>query len=168
MCRRRALDRVRRGVRPGFDIWIVAASGGTARQLTSIAGDERWPSWTRDGRVTFSSRAPQSPWRLFVVNADGSGAPARLTGDDAAEWQGAVSPDGKTIAYLSDRPTDGVVDGTIWVRELPAAGASATKPPVEADHRTGRRALPRVERPIARVAYTPRARINRPPCGCPP
>src|SRR5262245_13771848 len=33
-----------------FDLWTVPASGGTATRLTSIAGDERWPSWTRDGR----------------------------------------------------------------------------------------------------------------------
>src|SRR5579863_5837757 len=29
-----------------FDLWIVSATGGTPRRLTTTPGDERWPSWT--------------------------------------------------------------------------------------------------------------------------
>ena len=53
-----------------------------------MPGDERWPSWTRDGRVVFSQRAPKGEWHLFAVNADSSGDPVRLSQEGAAEWQG--------------------------------------------------------------------------------
>ena len=31
----------------GFDVYVAASGGGAARQVTRLAGDERWPSWTR-------------------------------------------------------------------------------------------------------------------------
>jgi hypothetical protein len=83
-----------------FDLWIAPASGGGApKKLTSMAGDERWPSWTRDGQIVFSHRAPKGVWQLFAMKADGSSEPVKLTPDDSAEWQGAASPDGKLVAY---------------------------------------------------------------------
>ena len=30
-----------------YDLWIAPAAGGAARRVTSLAGDERWPSWAR-------------------------------------------------------------------------------------------------------------------------
>ena len=37
-----------------YDLWIAPAAGGAARRVTSLAGDERWPSWARDGRLVFA------------------------------------------------------------------------------------------------------------------
>jgi len=118
-----------------YDVWVAPSNGGAARRVTSWAGDERWPSWTRDDRIVFSHRArrivsilaaaPLAPraddanWQLYVVDAGGSGAPQKITPDDQAEWQGRVSPDGKLIAFISDR--DGPAhDPDVWVRELPS------------------------------------------------
>jgi gamma-glutamyltranspeptidase/glutathione hydrolase len=106
-----------------FDVWIAPAAGGTATRVTALAGDERWPSWTHDGRLVFSHRDPKGAWQLFVTSADGTGTPTRLTPDDAAEWQGQVSPDGKRIAFISDREADNG-DGHVWVRELSVGDAS--------------------------------------------
>jgi gamma-glutamyltranspeptidase/glutathione hydrolase len=108
-----------------FDLWIAPAAGGPARQLTTAPGDERWPSWTRDGRLVFSHRAPKGAWQLYVVNADGTGAMAKLTPDDRAEWQGTVSPDGTSVAFMSDRDVDTVGAADLWVRPLVSSSASA-------------------------------------------
>src|SRR4051812_10979310 len=35
----------------GFDLYVVSARGGAARQVTTMPGDERSPSWTPDGRL---------------------------------------------------------------------------------------------------------------------
>src|SRR5689334_468343 len=41
----------------GFDIFVVAMKNGVAAgapvAATTMAGDERWPSWTTDGRLVF-------------------------------------------------------------------------------------------------------------------
>jgi gamma-glutamyltranspeptidase len=101
----------------GFDLMILPSGGGDPRRLTTLAGDERWPSWTPDGRVVFSHRAA-GRWRLHVVGA--AGGPARpLFSDTAAddEQQGRVSPDGRRVAYISDRDSDDG-DRDLWVADL--------------------------------------------------
>jgi gamma-glutamyltranspeptidase/glutathione hydrolase len=104
----------------GFDLFVANADGRNVKRITGAAGDDRWPSWTRDGRIVFSRRAnPFEPWRLHVVSATGGEAAALFddSGDDI-EREGRVSPDGTRIAYISDREsTDGDVD--LWVAELP-------------------------------------------------
>jgi len=106
-----------------FDLWVVAAGGGAARRLTSAPGDERWPSWTRDARVVFTHRAPKGVWQLYATAADGSGAMTKITPDDHAEWQGEVSPDGKSVAFISDRSPEGSDPTDLWVRSLANSGA---------------------------------------------
>ena len=57
-------------------------------------------------------------WRLFAVKS-GGGDPVALFGDAASdsEFDAEVSPDGKRVAYISDRDSeDGDVD--LWVAEL--------------------------------------------------
>ncbi len=104
----------------GFDLYVAPVSGGTARRVTTIAGDERWPSWTRDGRLVFAHRAPRSVWQLHVTSAATPGEPVRLTDGPFAEWEPAVSADGKRVAFLSDREPEGTEAGDIWVRDVPA------------------------------------------------
>lgn len=109
----------------GFDIHVTPSDGGTPRRLTTLDGDERWPSFTRDSRVVFSHRhnLPRGPWQLYVCAADGSGA-APLFPDSQKddEREPRVSPDGNRVAYISDRDSeDGDVD--LWVAELtPGSG----------------------------------------------
>ena len=110
-----------------FDLWAAPAGGGAARRLTSSAGHERWPSFTRDGRVVFSHRPARGDWQLFSIAADGRGDAVKLTPDDVPEWHGRVSPDGKWLAFVSSREAEANNDADIWVRELaPAAGEPRT------------------------------------------
>ena len=59
-----------------FDIYVVSVAGPEgprqARRVTSLAGDERWPSWTRDGRLLFSHRPLDERWQIYATAADGS------------------------------------------------------------------------------------------------
>jgi gamma-glutamyltranspeptidase len=101
----------------GFNLVIISSSGSGARQLTTLRGDERWPSWTSTGQVVFSHRE-RSRWRLHTVPARG-GEPRPLFDDTASddEGQGSVSPDGSRVAYVSDRESeDG--DSDLWIAEL--------------------------------------------------
>jgi gamma-glutamyltranspeptidase len=101
----------------GFDIYAIASNGGEARRVTSADGDERWPSWTTDGRIIFSHRQ-NGRWRLTAVPS-GGGAVTPLFSDTAMddEREGRVSPDGKRIAYVSDRQSeDG--DHDLWIADL--------------------------------------------------
>ncbi len=112
----------------GFDIYTAPSGRGAAVAVTTMDGDERWPSWMADGRIVFSHREhPLAQWRLLIMTP-GGGSPVPLFGDAAAppaheEREGRLSPDGLRIAYISDREgTEGDVD--LWVAELPTGERS--------------------------------------------
>ena len=123
-----------------FDLWVAPAGGGAVRRLTSLEGDERWPSWTKDGHIVFSRRPPHGAWRLVTAAADGTGETITVSADDAAEWQGAVSPDGRRIAFMSDREAEPNNDADVWVRELGASSGQLTA--ARARHTHARRGEP--------------------------
>ena len=130
----------------GWNIYVAGLDGKNARQVTFTPGDERWPSWTADDRIVFSHReAPLEPWRLFAVKSAG-GDPAALFADATSdsEFDAEVSPDGKRIAYISDRDSeDGDVD--LWVADV----APDTR------GRTQRTRLTRVRGPESSPSWAP-------------
>lgn len=109
------------------NIWIQTASG--AKQLTD-AGKDAMPSFSADGRWIYFVRVQESRGKfpaggrlsqswydlstpsLMRIRADGSGAQRLLTGrytQGSSTWfywirQPVPSPDGRTIALISDGP----------------------------------------------------------------
>jgi Tol biopolymer transport system component len=91
------------------DIWVAGADGADPRPLepggASPVGDEEDPTWSPDGRrISFEARhmpdaanpgtdAPE----IYVVNADGTAPPVRLTPPGGVErhpaWSGAAPAD---------------------------------------------------------------------------
>lgn len=133
-----------------FDLYVVPSGGGAARRVTTLPGDERWPSWTRDGRLVFSHRAPRGPWSVFATAADGSGAPSKITPDAAAEWHARVSPDGRFVAFISDRDREPGDDADVFVRELTAASPRV----IRLTRGGGEERFPAWAPDSARVSYT--------------
>ncbi len=95
-------------VKPGRDhLFMVAADGGAARQLTFGAFDDGGPlSWTPDGReIVFAAiRGPDAERQILnsdVMAVDVNTAALRtLTTRDGPDGQPRVSPDGMKIAWL--------------------------------------------------------------------
>ena len=121
----------------GFDIHVASLKGGPATVVTSMPGDERWPSWTPDGRLVFAHRdeepsgRPTDPglrWDLFIVSpVAGSAtwqAPVPLTQTTDSETYPRVSPDGKRVAFVSDRDSMDDVD----IFALPVPDVKVAKP----------------------------------------
>jgi gamma-glutamyltranspeptidase len=116
----------------GFDVYVVPARGGAPQRITTLEGDERSPSWTPDGRLVFSYRASGSrQWDLFLVDVDGDDAartPIALTQTPDDEVQPRVSPDGRRVAFVSNRDNDDG-DFDIWIMRLFERGVAASRDP---------------------------------------
>ena len=125
----------------GFDIFVVTvkngAGAGAPVAVTTTPGDERWPSWTPDGRIVFAhrdvrgSRAdPGLQWDLFISSpGQGSDAwqpPLPLTETDDSETYPRVSPDGTKVAFISERDSEDDVD--LWWMAVPAAAIAKPIP----------------------------------------
>jgi dipeptidyl aminopeptidase/acylaminoacyl peptidase len=88
-------------------LYVVSASGGAPRQLTSGDSDEAGPvSWTPDSRsLVFTSRRgtdwERQAFRSGVYSLPVTGGePRRLTKQDGPDGQAEVSPDGRSFAYV--------------------------------------------------------------------
>jgi TolB protein len=80
------------------DLWVVAASGGPARPLTSAHDNDRQPVWSADEQwVYFASKrgATDAVWRI----ASHGGTPQRVTMGTGPETHPDVSRDGARLVY---------------------------------------------------------------------
>ena len=75
-------------------------------QVTSQPGQEIFPSLAPDGRLVYS-RIDGGDWDIFLQRAGAS--PVNLTADSPADdWQAEFSPDGKRLAFRSERDDGGI------------------------------------------------------------
>jgi eukaryotic-like serine/threonine-protein kinase len=56
------------------DVYVVSASGGPARQITTSPAVDATPSWSRDGRWIYFSSDRSGQWQVWKVSADGEAA----------------------------------------------------------------------------------------------
>lgn len=87
------------------DLWTADRKGGTARRLTSHAGNESFARFSPDGKwIAFSGSYDGNP-DVYVMPADG-GEPKRLTFEPGPDIVGGWTADGK-VAYVTDATTPG-------------------------------------------------------------
>ena len=78
----------------------------TPTPVTSLPGQELFPSVAPDGTVAYS-RIDGGDWDVFVRRRDAS--PVNLTANSPAnDWQAEFSPDGKSLVFRSDRDGGGI------------------------------------------------------------
>ena len=93
-----------------FQIYSQRPRGGTLRQLTDAPGNSIIADWTPDGRhlvfdsdrVTSGCSDQACNVEIFVMAADGDDV-RRVTRSRGYDGAPAVSPDGETIVFESDR-----------------------------------------------------------------
>jgi hypothetical protein len=101
------------GTRGGItDLYIVGSDGKGLRQLTDDKFGDMQPAWSPDGqRIAFATdRGPETnlavlklaPWSIAVMDL-ASGKLDVLPGQDALNLNPQWSPDGRELAFISDR-----------------------------------------------------------------
>jgi serine/threonine-protein kinase len=99
---------------------VLGSLSGTdsGRVLVSSPGPLGVTDVSADGRlVLFSEYGPVNA-DVHVVATDGAGAPRPLIADPRAQTQGALSPDGRWVAYT----TDGAGQREVWIKPVDRPG----------------------------------------------
>jgi len=71
---------------------------GSSRQLTQ-GGNDASPAWSPNGRLIAFVRGQGKDAELYLMNADGSGQPQRLTTNEVEDAEPAWSPNGQRLAF---------------------------------------------------------------------
>lgn len=106
-----------------FHVWTISAQGGIPAPLTKGPGNQRLPSWSRNGKMIYFSADEGSQWDIWRTPLTG-GAPERITRTGDA-LRGFESADGETLVYQARLPTsDGAWDtsGDGPLRKVPLGG----------------------------------------------
>jgi Tol biopolymer transport system component len=102
-----------------FSLYVMNADGSNARLVTDKVLEPAEPAWSPDGgkiafsagiRGTIGMTKPSAD--IYAVNVDGSGL-TKLTQDSGLNSSPAWSPDGKQIAFTSNREAEG--QSRIWL-----------------------------------------------------
>jgi len=82
------------------DLWLVARTGGTARRLTSSAGNENLPRFSPDGGTVAFQASYDGGTDLYTLGVDG-GVPRRVTHHPGRETMCDWAPAGDALLYFS-------------------------------------------------------------------
>ena len=99
---------------PAMTVYIADADGQNERALAPAKGLEYSPSYSADGQWVVYTVERKGQSDIYRIHPDGSGL-QQLTNDPAFDDQGTLSPDGKTLAFVSTR--SGGTAG-IWLMDI--------------------------------------------------
>lgn len=76
---------------------------GRRQAVASYKGSNSAPSWSPDGKHLVVTLTLSGISQLYVIAADGSGSPRRLTQSSSIDTEGVYAPDGQSVYFTSDR-----------------------------------------------------------------
>lgn len=104
--------------------------------VANFRGSNSAPAWSPDGKRLAVTLTRDGGSQLFLINSDGSGAPARLTQSAAIDTEANFSPDGQSILFTSDR------GGGPQIYRIPVSGGTPQRVTFEGTYNVSARHSP--------------------------
>jgi len=117
-------------------VYVQSLTTGGRQQVAAFRGSNSAPAWSPDGRQLAVTLSREGGSQLFLINADGSGSPQRLTQSAGIDTEANFSPDGKTILFTSDR------GGGPQIYRVSAGGGAAQRVTFEGSYNVSPRHSP--------------------------
>ena len=119
------------------DLWVYDATSAAGQRLSPPGGGTATtPVWTPDGtRVVFSRLDDSGTRNIYVVPADGSGMPERLTNSEDNDYPTSATPDGGTVMFT--RVVGGLATPHREIWEVSLDGARTATPLLQGEFARG-------------------------------
>ncbi|CAN5816226.1 SMP-30/gluconolactonase/LRE family protein [soil metagenome] len=108
-----------------FDIYKISKDGGKETQLTNAKGLDDGSEYAPDGKYIYFNSTRTGSMQLWRMDADGKNQ-TQLTFDEMNNWFPHVSPDNKTLVFISfskDVPADKhPFYQRVYLRSMPVGG----------------------------------------------
>ena len=96
-------------------LWSLPIAGGTAKRLTDPLLEPSRPDWSPKGGLIAFQGYKGGTFHIWLMKPDGTGV-RQLTTGHGDDREPRISPDGKTVAFASDRAFEGSYD--IWIADI--------------------------------------------------
>lgn len=122
------------------EVWTMNIDGSDARQITRLGAMSWAPFYHPSGHylIFTTNRHGFDNFELYITAADGSGEPVRVTETPGFDGLPAFSPDGRTLAWTSNRTPGGTsqIFTAAWDHEaaMAALGLSDRSTPAAGRH----------------------------------
>ncbi|MDT3677928.1 MAG: Tol-Pal system beta propeller repeat protein TolB [Burkholderiaceae bacterium] len=84
-------------------VYVHTLSTGQRVPVANFKGSNSAPAWSPDGRTLAVALTRDGLSQIYLIDADGSGTPRRLTTSPGIDTEPAFAPDGKALYFTSDR-----------------------------------------------------------------
>lgn len=84
-------------------VYVHQLATGQRRPVANFKGSNSAPAWSPDGRSLAVSLTREGLSQVFLIDADGGGAPRRLTSSAGIDTEPCFAPDGRSLFFTSDR-----------------------------------------------------------------
>ena len=106
---------------------VLAGTEGRKNITNNPEAIDEDPDWSSDGqKIVFASHsilASTNTTEIYVINADGTGAPVQLTDNEEEERAPAWSPDGTRIVYMCRKlASDGMMRQAVCIMNADGTG----------------------------------------------
>ncbi|MCD6680042.1 MAG: Tol-Pal system beta propeller repeat protein TolB [Burkholderiaceae bacterium] len=84
-------------------VYVHTLATGQRVAVANFKGSNSAPAWSPDGRTLAVALTRDGLSQIYLIDADGSGTPRRLTTSPGIDTEPAFAPDGKSLYFTSDR-----------------------------------------------------------------